>query len=62
MVAEKEEKEEEEKEEEKVLTTENITTIPEPQVREDYTKLFPCEQVHALSINSFIGFTSVLQD
>ncbi|XP_058608725.1 TBC1 domain family member 5 isoform X2 [Onychostoma macrolepis] len=35
MVAEKEEKEEEEvKEEEKVLTTENITTIPEPQATE----------------------------
>ncbi len=51
MVAEKEEKEEEEKEEEKVLTTENITPIPEPQVREDYTKHFPSEQVHALSIN-----------
>lgn len=33
MVAEKEEKEEE-KEEEKVLTTENITTIPEPQATE----------------------------
>ncbi len=60
MVAEKEEEEEEE--EEKVLTTENITTIPEPQVGEDYTKHFPCEKVHALSINSFIGFTSVLQD
>ncbi len=62
MVAEKEE--EVEKEEDKVLTTENITTIPESQVREDYTKHVPCEKEHALSINSFIGFTicTVLQD
>lgn len=37
MVAEKEEEEGEgeEEEEEKVLTTENVPTIPEPQVRDD---------------------------
>lgn len=68
MVAEKEEEEVAEKEEEeeevnvKVLTTENVPTIPEPQARDDYKKQFSCEQVHAHSMNSFQGYTLVDQD